>query len=52
MKKILLIILIVVLVVLFGTFPLSILSKIFEYLSKAIGWLAKILNVFGWNGIM
>ena len=52
MKKILLIILIIVLVVLFGTFPLSILSKIFEYLGKAIEWLAKILNIFGWNGIL
>ncbi len=52
MKKILLIILIVVLVVLFGTFPLSILAKIFEYLGKAVEWLARILNLFGWNGIV
>ena len=52
MKKILLIVLIVVLVVLFGTFPLSILSKIFQFISTAFEWLAKILNVFGWNGIV
>lgn len=52
MKKILLIILIIVLVVLFGTFPLSILSKIFQYIGKAIEWLARILNIFGWNGIV
>jgi cell shape-determining protein MreC len=52
MKKILLISIIIVLVVLFGTFPLSIVSKIFQYIGKAIEWLAKILNVFGWNGII
>ena len=52
MKKILLIILIAVLVVLFGTFPLSILSKIFQFISTSFEWLAKILNVFGWNGIV
>lgn len=52
MKKILLIILIVILVVLFGTFPLSILSVIFNFVSKAFEWLAKILNIFGWNGIV
>lgn len=52
MKKILLIIIIVVLVVLFGTFPLSILSKIFQFIGTAIEWLAKALNLFGWNGIV
>ncbi len=52
MKKILIIGLIIVLIVLFGTFPLSILSYIFTFVGKAFGWLAKILNVFGWNGII
>lgn len=52
MKKILLIILIIALVVLFGTFPLSILAKVFEFLGNAIEWLAKALNLFGWNGIL
>ena len=52
MKKLILIILIVVLVVLVGTWPLSILGKIFEWISIALKWLAKILNFFGWNGII
>ena len=52
MKRILLIIIIIVLVVLFGTFPLSILSKIFKYIGVAFEWLAKTLNLFGWNGIV
>jgi len=52
MKSLFITILIIVLVVLFGTWPLSILSKIFEYIGIAIGWLAKALNVFGWNGVV
>jgi hypothetical protein len=52
MKGIFLTILIIVLVVLFGTWPLSILAKIFEYLGLALEWLAKALNIFGWNGII
>lgn len=52
MKKIFYLVLIIVLVILFGTFPLSILSKIFEYLAIALKWLAKVLNLFGWNGII
>lgn len=52
MKKILLIVIIIVLVLLFGTYPLSILSLIFEYVGKFLKWLAKTLNVFGWNGIL
>ena len=52
MKKIILISLIIVLVVLFGTFPLTILSKIFDYISIALQWLASAINVFGWNGIL
>ena len=52
MKVFLITILIVVLVILFGTFPLSILAKIFNYLKLGCEWLAKILNIFGWNGII
>ena len=52
MKKLLLIILIIVLVVLVGTWPLSILAKVFEFIATALKWLAKILNIFGWNGII
>jgi hypothetical protein len=52
MKNLFIAILIIVLVVLFGTWPLSILAKIFEYIYKALGWLADALNVFGWNGII
>ena len=52
MKNIILIILIIVLVVLVGTWPLSILAKIFEYIGIALNWLAKGLDFFGWNGIV
>ena len=52
MKKILMIILIVVLVILFGSLPLAILSKIFEYIGIALNWLAKSINFFGFNGIL
>ena len=52
MKNILLIILIIVLVVLVGTWPLSILGKIFEYIGIALNWFAKALDFFGWNGII
>jgi lauroyl/myristoyl acyltransferase len=52
MKKIILAILIIVLVVLVGTWPLSILAKIFEWIAFALKWLAKTLNIFGWNGIL
>ncbi len=45
-------ILIIVLVVLLGTWPLSILSIVFEYIRKALHWLAEILNFFGWNGLV
>lgn len=51
-KNIILIILIVILVVLFGTWPLSILGKVFEYIGIALNWLANDLNFFGWNGIL
>ena len=52
MKKLLIAILIIILVILFGSIPLSIVSKIFEWLSIGIKWLANILNIFGWNGIL
>lgn len=52
LKNAILIILIIVLVVLFGTWPLSILGKVFEYIGKALNWLADALNFFGWNGII
>lgn len=51
-KKILIILLVIALVVLFGTWPLSILGKVFEWIGIALNWLAKILNFFGWNGIV
>ncbi len=52
MKKIIIIAIIVVLVVIFGSFPLSVLAKIFDFLGKALGTLAKWLNFFGWNGLI
>ena len=52
MKNLLITILIIVLVVLFGTVPLSILGKVFEYIGIALKWLADALNFFGWNGIL
>lgn len=52
MKNLFFTILIIVLIVLFGTWPLGILAKVFEYIGKALGWLADALNVFGWNGII
>ena len=52
MKKILLLILIIILVVLFGSYPLAILSKVFEYIGIGLKWLAETLNFFGWNGLL
>ncbi|MGN0961760.1 MAG: hypothetical protein ACI4PF_06170 [Christensenellales bacterium] len=52
MKNLFFTILIIVLIVLFGTWPISILAKVFEYISIALNWLANALNIFGWNGIM
>ena len=59
MKKLLIIIFIVILVVLFGTYPLTILSKIWdamlwlgEMIGKGIKWLAKALDWFDWNGLL
>ena len=52
MKNIILAILIIALVVLFGTWPLTILAKVLEFLTMLIDWLAKALNVFGWNGLI
>lgn len=52
MKNLIITLIVIVLVILFGTIPLSILSKIFEYIAKGLQWLAKILNFFGWNGMI
>lgn len=52
MKTLLLTILVIILVVLVGTWPLAILSKIFEYIGIALKWLAQSLDFFGWNGIV
>ena len=52
MKSIFLTILLIVMIVLLGTWPLTILAKLFEILSTALMWLAKALNIFGWNGIL
>ena len=52
MKKIFLIFFIIILVILVGTWPLTILAKIFEYIAWFFNWLAKILNIFGWNGFL
>ena len=51
-KKIIIILLVIALVILFGTWPLSILGKIFEWIGIALKWLAGALNFFGWNGII
>ena len=52
MKKILFAVILIVLIVLFGTWPISILAKIFEWLAVALEWVAKAINFFGWNGIL
>ena len=52
MKKLLIILAIIVLVVLFGTWPLSVLSKIVEWLATGIRWFAKALDWFDWNGLL
>jgi len=52
MKSLILTILIIVLVVLFGTWPLSILSKVFDFIANLFEWLANALNIFGWNGLV
>lgn len=52
MKKIIIAILIIALVVLFGTWPLTILAKLFDIIGVAFEWLAKALDIFGWNGLI
>jgi len=52
MKNAILIIFLIVLVVLLGTWPLSILSIIFKAIGTALDWLARAINIFGWNGIL
>jgi len=52
MKTFIFAILIIVLVLLLGTWPLSVLAKIFSWVASALEWLAKALNIFGWNGLL
>lgn len=52
MKKLILILLVIILVVLVGTWPLSILAKLFEWIGYGLRWLAKMLDFFGWNGLL
>jgi len=51
-KNIIILVIVIILVVLVGTWPLSILAKVFEYISIGLNWLAKAINFFGWNGII
>ena len=52
MKKSIVILLVIILVVLVGTWPLSILAKLFEWIAYGLRWLAKALDFFGWNGLL
>lgn len=52
MKKLILVLLIIILVVLVGTWPLSIFAKLFEWIGYGLRWLAKMLDFFGWNGLL
>ena len=52
MKKLIFILLVIILVVLVGTWPLSILAKLFEWIAYGLRWLDKALDFFGWNGLL
>jgi len=52
MKNIVFLIIFIALILLVGTWPLTILSKIFNWVSTAFEWLAKTLDVFNWNGLL
>ena len=52
MKTIIWIAVVIILIVLFGTIPLSIISQVFEWFSKAFSWLADTLDIFGWRGLI
>lgn len=52
MKKLILILLVIILVVLVGTWPLTLLAKLFEWIAYGLKWLAKAINFFGWNGLI
>ena len=52
MKNILFAVFIIALVVLFGTWPLAIIAKVFNYLRIIFEWLSNFLNIFGWNGLI
>ena len=52
MKKLIILILIIAMVVSVGTWPLSILAKIFDWIAYGVRWLAKTIDFFGWNGLL
>ena len=52
MKTVLWILLIVGVVILFGTWPLAVIAKIFEWIGTVLAWIAKLLDFFHWNGIL
>lgn len=52
MKKLIIVLLVIVLVVLVGTWPLSIVAKLFEWIAYGLRWLANLLNFFGLNGLL
>ena len=52
MKKLIVILLIVILVILVGTWPLTAIAKLFEWVSYGLLWLAKALDFFHLNGMM
>jgi hypothetical protein len=52
MKQLIVILLVIILVVLVGTWPLTILAKVFEWIAYGLRWLATALNFFGWNGLI
>jgi hypothetical protein len=52
LKTLLKIIIIVALVVVFGSLPLAILGKVFEWLAAALKFIANAIDFFGWGGIL
>ena len=52
MKKWIIILLVLILVVLVGTWPLSILAIVFDWIGAALRWLANVLDFFNWNGLV
>lgn len=52
MKKLIFLILIIAMIVLVGTWPLSILARLMDWIAYGVRWLAKTINFFGWNGLL